>query len=134
VRGLAATLDGWGVGPGDRVALMAENGPNWATIDFAILSLGAVSVPIYSTLLPEGAAYVVRDSGAKVLFVQGEERLAGLLELRAEMPSLERIVAFGATPRPDVVPLAEAIAAGAGVEPTQFEGWLDRANPTISQR
>jgi long-chain acyl-CoA synthetase len=129
VRGLAATLDSWGVRPGDRVALMAENGPHWATIDFAILSLGAVSVPIYATLLPEGAAYVVRDSGAKVLFVQGESRLDGLSALREEMPSLERIVAFDAGPREGVVPLAEAISAGSGVDPATFERWLDRARP-----
>jgi long-chain acyl-CoA synthetase len=129
VRALAATLDSWGVRPGDRVALMAENGPEWSTIDFAILSLGAVSVPIYSTLLSEGAAYVVKDCGAKVLFVQGQGRLDGLLALRAEMPSVERVVAYGAAPRDGVVPLAAALEAGAGVDAATFDAWLDRARP-----
>jgi len=129
VRGFATALDGWGVRHGDRVALMAENGPDWATIDFAILSLGAVSVPIYSTLLPEGAAYVARDSGAKVVVVQGDERLDGLLALRDEMPAVERFVAFGCRPRAGVDELDSAIAAGAAGDPAQFERWLDRARP-----
>ena len=46
--------------------MMAENGPHWPTVDFAALCAGAVHVPIYPTLLPEQAAYVANDSGAKV--------------------------------------------------------------------
>ncbi len=130
VRSLAGTLDRWGVAHGDRVALMADNGPHWATVDFAALALGAASVPVYSTLLPEGAAYVVRDSGAKVLFVQGQERLNGLLAIRDEMPSIERIVAIAAVPpSPDVVRYADALAAGAETSEAQFEAWLARARP-----
>jgi long-chain acyl-CoA synthetase len=130
VRALAGTLDGWGVGPGDRVALMADNGPHWPTIDFAVLALGAADVPIYSTLLSEGAAYIVRDSGAKVLFVQGEKRLAGLVALRAEMPSVEWLVAIGCEPGdPDIVRFDDAIAAGAETAQVDFDGWLARAQP-----
>lgn len=129
VRGLATTLDRWGVRPGDRVALMAENGPHWATVDFAVLALGAASVPVYSTLLPDGAAFVVADSGSKILVVQGEDRLAGLLAVRDRMPSVERIVAYDATPRDGVDDLETAIAAGDSGNPADFERWLDRARP-----
>ena len=79
VQRLAKALGQLGVVRGDRVALMAENGPHWPAVDFATLCIGAVLVPIYPTLLPEGAAYIVADSGAKVLFVQGEQRLEALL-------------------------------------------------------
>ena len=96
VRQIAKALADSGVRPGDRVALMAENGPHWPAVDFATLCIGAVLVPIYPTLLPEGAAYVARDSGSRILFVQGRERLEGLLAVRADMPSVERIVAIGA--------------------------------------
>ena len=75
VRQIAKALVDSGVRPGDRVALMAENGPHWPAVDFATLCIGAALVPIYPTLLPEGAAYVARDSGSRVLFVQGRERL-----------------------------------------------------------
>src|SRR6185295_16970099 len=47
VRRLAKALHDLGVQRGDRVALMAENGPHWPTVDFASLGIGAVLVPIY---------------------------------------------------------------------------------------
>src|ERR1700728_2264433 len=50
VRRLAKALAELGVKPGDRVALMAENGPHWPTVDFATLCIGGVLVPIYPTL------------------------------------------------------------------------------------
>jgi len=129
VRALAGTLDQWGVRPGDRVALMAENGVHWPLIDFAALALGAATVPIYATLLPEGAAFVVRDSGARVLFVQGEERLAALLAQRSAMPSVERIVAIGAPAPADGATLDQAIESAATVTDAQFDDWLRRAGP-----
>ena len=49
VAGLARALESWGIRKGDRVAILSENRPEWTTTDFAILSLGAVTVPIYST-------------------------------------------------------------------------------------
>src|SRR5262245_59723423 len=58
VRRLAKALGARGVARGDRVALMAENGPHWPTIDFATLCAGGVLVPIYPTLLPDQAAYI----------------------------------------------------------------------------
>ncbi|MEE8278865.1 MAG: AMP-binding protein, partial [Thermoanaerobaculia bacterium] len=84
VRRIAAALRSLGVERGDRVALMAENGPHWPTIDFATLCSGAVLVPIYPTLTPDQAAYIANDCGAKLVFVQGRERLEGLLGERHE--------------------------------------------------
>ena len=77
VRQIARALVDSGIRPGDRVALMAENGPHWPAVDFATLCIGAALVPIYPTLLPEGAAYVARDSGSRVLFVQGHGAARG---------------------------------------------------------
>ncbi|KAB2967702.1 MAG: long-chain fatty acid--CoA ligase [Thermoanaerobaculia bacterium] len=130
VRRLAKALERAGVRPGDRVAQMAENGPHWALVDFASLALGAVHVPIYPTLLPEGAAYVARDSGARILFVQGEERLAGMLAVRDQMPSVERVVVIGASGGgPGVEEFEAFLAGGEGVTDEEFSGWLRRARP-----
>jgi long-chain acyl-CoA synthetase len=92
VRRLATALEGMGVKRGDRVALMAENGPHWPTVDFAVLTMGAVLVPIYPTLTPDQAAYIANDCGAKIVFVQGNERLEGLLAERASMPQVSKFV------------------------------------------
>ena len=59
VRKLSSVLATLGIERGDRVALMAENGPHWPMIDFATLCHGGVLVPIYPTLTPDQAAYVL---------------------------------------------------------------------------
>src|SRR5882757_3289135 len=69
VRALAEVLLRWGIGKGDRVALLSENRWEWAVTDFAVLALGAVDVPLYPTLTAEHVGYMLRDSGAKVVVV-----------------------------------------------------------------
>src|SRR5688500_14392158 len=58
VRALAAALEAKGIGRGDRVALLSENRPEWAHADYALLSLGALTVPIYGTLPPNQIAFI----------------------------------------------------------------------------
>src|SRR6185437_12957832 len=56
VRAFATALAGLGIGKGDRVAILAENRWEWAVADFAVLALGAVDVPLYSTLTAQQVA------------------------------------------------------------------------------
>jgi len=69
VRNLAVGLNRLGVRAGDRVALLAESSPDWSATDYAILSSGAINVPIYPTQAVEQVAFILRNSGARVLFV-----------------------------------------------------------------
>ncbi len=71
VRAVALGLSALGIKKGDRVALLSENRPDWSVVDLAILSIGAVNVPIYTTQAPEQVRYILEDSGARVLFVSG---------------------------------------------------------------
>jgi long-chain acyl-CoA synthetase len=75
VAGTAHALQEWGVHKGDRVAILSENRPEWSTADFATLLLGAVTVPVYSTLTPGQTAFTLRDSEASVAFVSTESQL-----------------------------------------------------------
>jgi long-chain acyl-CoA synthetase len=75
VAGTVHALQTWGIRKGDRVAILSENRPEWSVADFAILLLGAVTVPVYSTLTPEQTAYTLRDSGASMVFVSTEQQL-----------------------------------------------------------
>ncbi|HET9767257.1 MAG TPA: long-chain fatty acid--CoA ligase [Thermoanaerobaculia bacterium] len=129
VQRLAKALRELGVGRGDRVALMAENGPHWPVIDFAALCTGAVLVPIYPTLLPDGAAYIVNDSGAKVLFVQGQERLDGLLALRRDMPQLQQVVRIDGAAGEGFTSLDALFERGAGADRAAFEAEAKKAQP-----
>ena len=101
VRAMAAALGGWGVGKGDRVALLSENRWEWPVTDFAVLALGAVDVPLYLTLTPEQVGYMLRDSGAKVAVVSNHEQFDKLLAA-GELPALERVVVMDAEPKQDV--------------------------------
>src|SRR5205807_4027352 len=73
VRAVALGLSALGVRKGDRVALLSENRPDWSVVDLAILSLGAVNVPIYTTQAPEQVRFILEDSGARALFGSGRK-------------------------------------------------------------
>ena len=75
VAGTVRGLQEFGIHPGDRIAIVSENRPEWSIADFAILLLGAVTVPVYATLTPEQTAYTLRDSGTTVVFVSTEQQL-----------------------------------------------------------
>src|ERR1700683_3757327 len=93
-RNVAATVGAlrqWGIRKGDRVAILSENRPEWSTADFAILLLGAVTVPVYATLTPEQTAYTLSDSGSSVIFVSSEHQLRKIQTILAQT-QLQRIV------------------------------------------
>jgi long-chain acyl-CoA synthetase len=91
VRALAEVLAAWGVGSGDRVAILSENRWEWIVSDLATLALGAVDVPLYSTVTPEQAGYMLRDSEAKVAIVASGEQLAKLAGA-GDLPELQHVV------------------------------------------
>jgi long-chain acyl-CoA synthetase len=91
VSSVANALSEWGIRKGDRVAILSENRPEWATADFACLGLGIIDVPIYPTLTAEQAAYILKDSVARVGFVSTAEQLRKLQSIRHQT-ALEQIV------------------------------------------
>jgi long-chain acyl-CoA synthetase len=122
VRRVARALEKLGVGRGDRVALMADNGPHWPTVDFATLCRGAATVPVYPTLPADQAAFIVADSGARVVFVETAEQLAGLRAHAAELPELSRLVLIsGSAPDPAVTGFEALVAEGADADAEAFE-------------
>ena len=119
-RAIAAELVGAGVNPGDRVAIFASTREEWVVADIATLLAGAVTVPIYQTLIAEQAAYILEDSGAKVLFVDDAamlDKFAG--GHMATLTKLAKIVLLDATKgappgevSAKVTSYREALAAG----------------------
>jgi long-chain acyl-CoA synthetase len=83
-----------GVRPGDRVALVSENRPEWSIVDLAILSLGAVNVPIYTTQAVEQVRFILEDSGTRLLFVSGKRVFKHARPGIDGLPKLERIIFF----------------------------------------
>jgi long-chain acyl-CoA synthetase len=94
VRAVALGLARLGIKPGDRVALLSENRPEWSIADLAILSLGAINVPIYTTQAVEQVSYILSDSGARALFVSGRKVFKHARAGIAANSQLEYIIFF----------------------------------------
>lgn len=90
--------------PGDRVAVMLRNGVAWILFDQAALGLGLVVVPVYTSDRPDNVAYVLHDSGAKLLLIEGIAQWQALSEVKQELAGLARIVSLQ--------PLGEAAGDG----------------------
>lgn len=112
VRRLAARLIELGLAPGERVAIFSANRPEWTLVDLACACAGLVSVPLYATSTADQAAYVLADAGCRVAFVAGAVELAKLDAPRANLPALERVVAFDEPDGADATSLADELAAG----------------------
>lgn len=93
-RHIAAGLYSLGVRPGDRVALLSESRCEWTLTDAGCHFAGAIDVPIYPTLTPPQACYILKDSGARLLFVANYEKLAQLRDVLHDCPEVSQVVIF----------------------------------------
>jgi long-chain acyl-CoA synthetase len=92
VREVALGLIALGRQKGDTVALLSASRSEWVQADFAIFSAGCITVPVYPSYPPDLVAYVIKDSGARTVFVEDAGQLAKVLEAREKIPQLEQIV------------------------------------------
>jgi long-chain acyl-CoA synthetase len=114
---VARGLHELGVGPGDRVAVHAENCPPWLFADLATQALGAITVGIYPTSPAAEVEYLLGHSESKVLVAEDEEQVDKAMAVRKQLPALERIVVIdprGVDMSDDILmSLAELEALGA---------------------
>ncbi|MFP5418184.1 MAG: AMP-dependent synthetase/ligase [Gammaproteobacteria bacterium] len=89
-----AALTHEGLAPGDRVAIMLKNSIEWVIFDQAALALGLVTVPLYLDDRPENAAYILNQSGARLLLVEGKFQHKKLAEITASATTLQHIVSL----------------------------------------
>jgi long-chain acyl-CoA synthetase len=107
IRSAALGLIAHGVQAGDRVAILSATRFEWAILDYAILSVGAVTVPIYETSSAEQVRWVLEDSGAVLAFTETEAHTQMVSELHNELPALRKTLRVEALDE-----LAEAAANG----------------------
>ncbi|SFD65183.1 long-chain acyl-CoA synthetase [Bacillus sp. OV194] len=75
IRDTAAGLSQLGIGAGEKVAILSENNPMWPICDLAIMSLGAVSVPVHSTLPLDQVSFILNNANCKIAIVQNDVQL-----------------------------------------------------------
>jgi long-chain acyl-CoA synthetase len=115
VRRIASGLASIGVNAGDRVAIISENRPEWSLVDLAILSLGAVNVPIYTTQAVDQVRFILENSGSRFLFISGNKIWRHAHEGIQSVESLEKLIFFDPGEKPDgprIITLAEIESAG----------------------
>jgi long-chain acyl-CoA synthetase len=92
VRYFSNGLRALGVKPGDRVAILSENRPEWAMADFAILAAGAVTVPVYPTLLGWQIEYILNDAGVVAVICSTDEQYQKIAGIRGHVPSINNLI------------------------------------------
>jgi long-chain acyl-CoA synthetase len=128
VVGVSRSLRECGVTKGDRVAILSENRPEWTIADFACLLTGAVVVPIYTTLTNEQVAYMLRDSGARAIFVSSEKQLEKIQTIRGQTP-LKDVVVMDAVKAARVFSMHEWMQNGPSESDPRFDAAGRTANP-----
>ena len=107
-----------GLQPGDRVAIMLRNSVNWIVFDQAAMGLDLVTVPLYTSDRPDNIAYILHDSGAKVLVLENADQWTAFSEVQDQLAGLKRVLCIdpmsGASPDARVKSLADWLPQTAG--------------------
>ncbi len=101
IRDTALGMQQLGIAAGDRVCILSRTRPHWLVADLAIMSLGAVSCPIYPSSEAGQAAFIINNVGARLIFVENAQQAAKIASVRGECPTLERVIVIedrGRTP------------------------------------
>lgn len=130
----ALGLASLGVKKEDKVAIISENRPEWIVADMAIVSLGAIDVPVYPTLTPKQIEYIFKDAGVKIAVVSNSLQLGKVVKIRPDLKNFERIILMGEKGEQDDEVLTYAQVYGLGEQyekdhPTYFRGKLATAKP-----
>ncbi len=136
VRHFSTGMRVLGMKPGDRVAILSENRPEWSMTDFAALCGGGVTVPIYPTLLGWQIEYILNDSESVAVVASDEEQLTKLLEIRSHTPCVHHIIVCDppATLPEGVMTFKDVVAKGIAEEEQHGRARFDelKAKPTAA--
>lgn len=127
-RAVGAALLGEGLEVGDRVAILSATRVEHVVSDLGILAARGITVPLYQSHTPDEVHFTLEDSGSVVVFVENEEQLAKMREIRARLPAVRRVILFeGETSAEDgdwVVSFSEFLRRGEealGRDPSELE-------------
>jgi len=129
VQAISLGLRELGVTPGDKVAIVSENRPEWALSDYACLCARATDVPIYPTLTAKQTEYILSDSESVAVFCSTVAQVDKVLEARNNLSRLKHVIAYdaaAAAQRPGVVSFADLEAKGRAAAP-KHPDWKQQA-------
>jgi len=112
VRALSLGLRELGLGPGDKLIILSENRPEWVMTDFATLCRGALTVPIYTTLVPEQVRYIIEDSDAKIVVYSGPELGSKIEAVKDRLAKVRHFISFSSDAPKGVLTLDRVLEMG----------------------
>jgi long-chain acyl-CoA synthetase len=92
VRNIASALRSIGIALGDNVAILSTNSPRWAMTDYGVICNGSATVTVYPTLLEAQIEYILNNSDSRAIFVENQEQLNKINEIKSNLPQLQHIV------------------------------------------
>jgi len=127
VQDLSCGLLAMGIQAGERVAVLSENRPEWAWVDYACLAARCADVPIYPSLPAHQARYILQDSGAVAIFVSNQAHADKVAQVRGDLPALRHVVCLdhGITGA-GLMHLDELLALGAAAR-DRYPDWRAQA-------
>ncbi len=132
VKHLALGLRALGFEAGQKLCLLSENRPDWTMTDFAALTAGGLTVPIYTTLVSEQARYIIDDSDATVVVVSNADHWKKIEPLRAGLTKVKHYITFAEEAPAGVLTLAAVLEKGkaaAAAEPGLYDTLVARIKP-----
>ncbi len=129
IRSVALGLIAEGIAPGDRVAILSATRYEWPIIDFAILSVGAVTVPIYETSSAEQVRFVLDNSAAKIVFAETDGHADTVEQLRGQLPELRKVLRIDGSGTPALEAMAQAGKSAGAAELDKRLAGIRSADP-----
>lgn len=129
---LALGLRDLGVRQGDKVILLADNGPDWTITDYAVLSIGGITVPVYTSLVPEQVKYIINDSDAKVVVISGPTLWEKVAAVKKDLPLVRHFLTFAPQAQEGLLPLSQILWQGEKIQaqsPGLFEEFALAVKP-----
>lgn len=87
-----------GIKKGDSISIVGNNRPEWNFVDFGIMQMGAITVPVYPTISEDDYVYIMNNAEVKMLFVSSKELYEKMTAIKSRVPSLNEIFAFNEEP------------------------------------
>lgn len=132
VKKLSLGLWELGLRPEDKLIILSENRPEWVMTDLATICLGGITVPIYTTLVPEQIRYIIDDSDAKIVVYSDQEQGQKIEVIKSQLKKVEHYITFQDEAPPGVLTWKEVLARGEKIldsQPGLFEERAAKIKP-----
>ncbi len=112
VRNLSLGLKELGFQAGDKLVILSENRPEWVMTDLAVQCAEGITVPVYTSLMPEHVAYIIEDCEASFVVVSNAEQWEKVKAVKPRLKKVRRYITFAPEPPEDVYSLSDVLHKG----------------------